>query len=109
MRRSMMLSWPCRREERLDRAKVNEAVRDGLKLGPLRPAWSEDLYGVPRRRSRAVARETQTLAAMARNSARMRYAQKAAADTSGTTICRARVGRPGSLTIEQQSVLHLLP
>ena len=25
-------------DERRDRAKVNEAVRDGLKLGPLRPA-----------------------------------------------------------------------
>jgi hypothetical protein len=35
-------------EERLDRAKVNEAVRDGLKLGPRRPAGSADLYGVPR-------------------------------------------------------------
>jgi len=35
-------------DERRDRAKVNEAVRDGLKLGPLRPAGSEDLYGVPR-------------------------------------------------------------
>jgi hypothetical protein len=35
-------------EERLDRAKVNEAVRDGLKLGPLRPAGSADLYGVPK-------------------------------------------------------------
>jgi hypothetical protein len=28
------------------RAKVNEAVRDGLRLGPLRPAGSEGLYGV---------------------------------------------------------------
>jgi hypothetical protein len=35
-------------EERLDRAKVNEAVRDGLKLGPLRPAGSADLYGIPK-------------------------------------------------------------
>ena len=35
-------------EERLDRAKVNEAVRDGLKLGPLRPAGSEHQYGVPK-------------------------------------------------------------
>jgi hypothetical protein len=35
-------------EERLDRAKVNEAVRDGLRLGPLRPAGSADLYGVPK-------------------------------------------------------------
>ena len=29
-------------DERRDRAKVNEAVRDGLKLGSLRPARSED-------------------------------------------------------------------
>ena len=29
-------------DERRDRAKVNEAVRDGLNLGPLRPARSED-------------------------------------------------------------------
>jgi hypothetical protein len=35
-------------EERLDREKVNEAVRDGLALGPLRPAGSADLYGVPK-------------------------------------------------------------
>jgi hypothetical protein len=28
-------------DERRDRAKVNAAVRDGLKLGPLRPAGSE--------------------------------------------------------------------
>jgi hypothetical protein len=35
-------------EERRDRAKVNEAVRDGLALGPLCPAGSADLYGVPR-------------------------------------------------------------
>jgi hypothetical protein len=35
-------------EERLDRAKVNEAVRDGLALGPLCPAGSADRYGVPR-------------------------------------------------------------
>ncbi len=34
--------------ERRDRAKVNEAVRDGLRLGPLRPAGSADLYGVPK-------------------------------------------------------------
>jgi hypothetical protein len=34
-------------EERLDREKVNEAVRDGL-AGPLRPAGSADLYGVPK-------------------------------------------------------------
>jgi len=35
-------------DERRDRAKVNEAVRDGLRLGPLRPAGSADLYGVPK-------------------------------------------------------------
>jgi hypothetical protein len=35
-------------DERRDRAKVNEAVRDGLKLGPLRPAGTEDRYGVPK-------------------------------------------------------------
>jgi hypothetical protein len=35
-------------DERRDRAKVNEAVRDSLKLGPLRPAGSGDLYGVPK-------------------------------------------------------------
>ena len=35
-------------DERRDRAKVNEAVRDGLRRGPLRPAGSEDLYGVPK-------------------------------------------------------------
>ena len=34
--------------ERHDRAKVNEAVREGLRLGPLRPAGSEDQYGVPK-------------------------------------------------------------
>jgi hypothetical protein len=33
-------------DERRDRAKVNEAVRDALKLGPLRPAGSADQYGV---------------------------------------------------------------
>jgi len=33
-------------DERPDRAKVNDAVRDGLKLGPLRPAGSADQYGV---------------------------------------------------------------
>jgi hypothetical protein len=37
-------------EERRDRPKVNQAVRDGLKLGPLRPAGSEDLSGVPKAR-----------------------------------------------------------
>ena len=35
-------------DERRDRAKVNEAVRTALKLGPLRPAGSENLYGVPK-------------------------------------------------------------
>jgi hypothetical protein len=35
-------------DERLNRAKVNEAVRDYLALGPLRPAGSADLYGVPK-------------------------------------------------------------
>ena len=35
-------------DERRDRTKVNEAVRDGLRLGPLRPAGSADLYGVPK-------------------------------------------------------------
>ena len=35
-------------EERLDREKVNEAVRDSLALGLLRPAGSADLYGVPK-------------------------------------------------------------
>jgi hypothetical protein len=34
--------------ERRDRVKVNEAVRVGLRLGPLRPAGSADLYGVPK-------------------------------------------------------------
>jgi hypothetical protein len=29
-------------DERRDRAKVNEAVREGLRRGPLRPAGSED-------------------------------------------------------------------
>jgi hypothetical protein len=33
-------------QERRDRAKVNEAVRDGLKLVPLRPAGSENEDGV---------------------------------------------------------------
>ncbi|MGB9054020.1 MAG: hypothetical protein WCC54_17125, partial [Pseudolabrys sp.] len=40
-------------DERRDRTKVNGAVRDGLRLDPLRPAGSADLYGVPRRRSSA--------------------------------------------------------
>jgi hypothetical protein len=35
-------------DERRDRTKVNEAVRDGLHRGPLLPAGSEDLDGVPR-------------------------------------------------------------
>jgi hypothetical protein len=35
-------------DERRDRAKVNEAVPEGLRLGPLRPAGSADLYGVPK-------------------------------------------------------------
>jgi hypothetical protein len=35
-------------DERRDRAKVNEAVREGLRLGPLRPAGTADLYGVPK-------------------------------------------------------------
>jgi hypothetical protein len=35
-------------EERCDRTKVNDAVRDGIVLGPLRPAGSADEYGVPR-------------------------------------------------------------
>jgi hypothetical protein len=34
-------------QERRDREKVNAAVRDGIRLGPLRPAGSENLYGVP--------------------------------------------------------------
>jgi hypothetical protein len=35
-------------DERRDRAKVNEAVREGLRLGPLRSAGSADLHGVPK-------------------------------------------------------------
>jgi len=35
-------------DERRDRTKVNEAVRDGLRLGPLRPAGSADQYAVPK-------------------------------------------------------------
>jgi len=35
-------------DERRDRAKVNEAVRDGLRRGPLRPAGSADQFGVPK-------------------------------------------------------------
>jgi hypothetical protein len=34
--------------ERRDRAKVNEAVREGIRLGPMRPAGSADRYGVPK-------------------------------------------------------------
>jgi hypothetical protein len=34
-------------DERRDRARINEAVRDGLKLA-LRPAGSADQYGVPK-------------------------------------------------------------
>jgi hypothetical protein len=34
--------------ERRDRAKVNAAVREGLRFGPLRPAGSGDFYGVPK-------------------------------------------------------------
>jgi hypothetical protein len=34
-------------QKRRDRAKVNEAVREGLKLGPRRSAGSADLHGVP--------------------------------------------------------------
>src|SRR6266478_4202747 len=35
-------------DQRRDREKVNAAVRDGLRLGPLRPAGSADLYVVPK-------------------------------------------------------------
>jgi hypothetical protein len=35
-------------DERRDREKVNQAVRDGIRLGPLRTAGSDDLYGVPK-------------------------------------------------------------
>ena len=35
-------------DERRDRAKVNEAVREGLRLAPLRPSGTADLYGVPK-------------------------------------------------------------
>ena len=31
-----------------DREKVNAAVRDGLRLGPVFPAGSADLHGIPR-------------------------------------------------------------
>jgi hypothetical protein len=40
-------------DERRDRTKVNEAVRDGLRLGPLRPAGSADYTAFQRRRSSA--------------------------------------------------------
>jgi hypothetical protein len=33
-----------------DREKVNEAVRDGIALGPLQPAGTADQYGVARAR-----------------------------------------------------------
>ena len=36
-------------DERRDRPRINEAVRDGLKLGPLRPAGSVDLGDDPLR------------------------------------------------------------
>jgi hypothetical protein len=35
-------------DERRDRMKVNEAVRHGIALGPLRPARTADLFGVPK-------------------------------------------------------------
>jgi hypothetical protein len=35
-------------DELRDREKVNDAVRDGLQLGPLRPAGTQDQYGVPK-------------------------------------------------------------
>jgi hypothetical protein len=35
-------------DERRDRTKINEAVRDCLRLGPLCPASTDDLYGVPK-------------------------------------------------------------
>jgi hypothetical protein len=35
-------------EERRDREKVNEAVRDGIALGPLCPDGTADRYGVPK-------------------------------------------------------------
>jgi len=34
--------------ERPDRARVNDAVREGVALGPLRPAGTADEYNVPR-------------------------------------------------------------
>jgi hypothetical protein len=35
-------------DERRDRAKVNEAARERIRLDPLRPAGNADLYGVPK-------------------------------------------------------------
>jgi hypothetical protein len=35
-------------DERRGREKVNEAVRDGIALGSLRPAGTADQYGVPK-------------------------------------------------------------
>ncbi len=35
-------------DERSDRAKVNQAVREGWRLGPLRPTGRADLCGLPR-------------------------------------------------------------
>ena len=35
-------------DERRDRAKVNQAVREVIRLGQLRPAGSADLHGVPK-------------------------------------------------------------
>jgi hypothetical protein len=35
-------------DERRDRAKVNVAVREGLALGPERPAGNANQYGVPK-------------------------------------------------------------
>ena len=35
-------------DERRDRAKVNEAVREGIRLSQLRDAGSADMHGVPK-------------------------------------------------------------
>jgi hypothetical protein len=35
-------------DERRDRAKVNEAVREGVRLGPARAAGTADQHGVPK-------------------------------------------------------------
>jgi len=35
-------------DERRDVASINDAARDGHKLGPLSPAGSADQYGVPK-------------------------------------------------------------